>query len=115
MRISVLTFFLMTTGLYADDFALKPVSVRSIAGQLFVSTTGTPPPVTDIENRDHWVITAKSPAKGAAAISVELLGTPQWSPASSTVTLNYTPPAGLGGANPRTWTWKVTYTGPGGI
>ncbi len=115
MRTRVLTLFLIAAGLYAEDFALKPVRVRRAAGRLYVPTAGDPPPVGDIENRFHWVVTAKAPAAGAAAVPVALQDTPQWSAASSTVTLGYTPPAGLGNADPRTWTWKVAYTGPGGI
>jgi hypothetical protein len=120
MRISrfVLALFLLAllaAGLHADDFSLNPVLVRRVAGQLFVSTKGTPPPLSDLKDRNHWVVTAKAPGAGTTSIPVELQGSPQWSATSSTLTLNYVPPPGLGSANPRTWTWKVTYTGPGGI
>lgn len=126
MRTSIFALLLTATALYAEDFTIKALIVPPSAAELFVSTSGTPPSASALEDASHWMITAKAPAedkgskpgqapvKATAAVDVQLVGKPQWSPSTSKVTLKYAPPPGLNGADPHTWTWKVGYTGPSG-
>ena len=113
MRTKILAFLLTAAAGYADDFAIHHVMVRAVPGELFVSTSGTPPSPTDLEGAGNWAITAKPPGASSVAVRVDIAGKPKWSSRAGTVTIDYNLPPGLStNDNPRRWTWSVQYTGP---
>ena len=112
MRTRLLAVLLIAAAAYADDFTIHHVMVRAVPGELFVSTSGTPPSQKDLENPANWAIQATPPGAGPAE-PVDIIGNPQYSAATQTVTIDYKLPPGLGpNDNPRRFTWSVQYTGP---